>query len=168
MENRLLYNPTLQSVLMVEETIEKHSGEYGKYQIWKSLPRKVMYQTFQVILDYLVKSKKIVIDKKYKEEFDKYLQKKLKKTDNKIWFERKNINNLSVNINNNMDGFVVISENFYPGWTAKVNGIKRKIIKVNGFFKGVFLESGKNVLELEYKPIILNVGFMLSLFVILF
>jgi len=63
MENRLLYNPTLQSVLMVEETIEKHSGEYGKYQIWKSLPRKVMYQTFQVILDYLVKSKKIVIDK---------------------------------------------------------------------------------------------------------
>jgi len=46
---------------MVEETIEKNSG-IGKYQLWKKLPRKMMYQTFLVILDYLEKSNKIVID----------------------------------------------------------------------------------------------------------
>lgn len=59
----ILYNPTLSSVLMVEETIQKYSQEYGKYQLWKKLPTKMMYQTYLVILDYLVVSGKILIDK---------------------------------------------------------------------------------------------------------
>ena len=59
----IFHSPTLESVLMVEETIRKHSQECGKYQLWKKLPKKMMYQTFQVILDYLVQSGKIIIDK---------------------------------------------------------------------------------------------------------
>ena len=57
------YNPTLQSVLMVEEAVKKYSQEYGKYQLWKKLPKKIMYQSYQVILDYLAQSGKIMIDK---------------------------------------------------------------------------------------------------------
>lgn len=59
----LLHSPTLESVLMVEETIQKYSQECGKYQLWKRLPKKMMYQTFQVIIDYLEHSGKIMIDK---------------------------------------------------------------------------------------------------------
>ncbi len=59
----ILHSPTLESVIMVEKTIQKHSQECGKYQLWKKLPKKMMYQTFQVILDYLEKSGKIMIDK---------------------------------------------------------------------------------------------------------
>jgi hypothetical protein len=59
----ILYNPTLSSVLMVEETIQKHSQECGKYQLWKKLPKSMMYQTYLVILDYLITSGKIIIDK---------------------------------------------------------------------------------------------------------
>ena len=59
----ILHSPTLESVFMVEETIQKHSQECGKYQLWKKLPKKMMYQTFQVILDYLETSGKIMIDK---------------------------------------------------------------------------------------------------------
>lgn len=59
----LLHSPTLGSVIMVEETIEKYSQEYGKYQLWKKLPKKMMYQTFQTILNYLEHSGKIIIDK---------------------------------------------------------------------------------------------------------
>ena len=62
-ETTILHSPTLESVFMVEETIQKHSQECGKYQLWKKLPKKMMYQTFQVILDYLEKSGKIIIDK---------------------------------------------------------------------------------------------------------
>jgi hypothetical protein len=57
------HSPTLESVLMVEKTIRKHSQEYGKYQLWKKLPKKMMYQTFQTILAYLETSGKILIDK---------------------------------------------------------------------------------------------------------
>ena len=48
---------------MVEKTIQKYSQECGKYQLWKKLPKKMMYQTFQTILDYLENSGKILIDK---------------------------------------------------------------------------------------------------------
>jgi len=58
-----IHSPTLESVIMVEKTIRKHSQEYGKYQLWKKLPKKMMYQTFQVILNYLEESGKIIIDK---------------------------------------------------------------------------------------------------------
>ncbi|RJQ16778.1 hypothetical protein C4573_01805 [Candidatus Woesearchaeota archaeon] len=58
-----LHSPTLDSVLMVEKTIRKHSQKYGKYQLWNKLPKKMMYQTFLVILDYLQESGKIIIDK---------------------------------------------------------------------------------------------------------
>ena len=62
-QTTVLHSPTLESVIMVEKTIQKYSQEYGKYQLWKKLPKKMMYQTFQVILNYLKESGKIIIDK---------------------------------------------------------------------------------------------------------
>ena len=59
----ILHSPTLESVILVERTIQKYSQECGKYQLWKKLPKKMMYQTFQVILSYLEESGKILIDK---------------------------------------------------------------------------------------------------------
>lgn len=58
----LLHSPTLETVLMIEKTADKYSGEVGKYQLWKKLPRKMMYQTFLTVLDYLIHSNKIMID----------------------------------------------------------------------------------------------------------
>lgn len=60
---KLQHSPTLESVIMVEKTIKKYSSEFGKYQLWKKLPKKMMYQTFQTILNYLQHSGKILIDK---------------------------------------------------------------------------------------------------------
>ncbi|MCX6708793.1 MAG: hypothetical protein NTW67_04075 [Candidatus Woesearchaeota archaeon] len=63
MEQTLLHSPTLESVIMVEKTIRKYSQQCGKYQLWQKLPKKMMYQTFQVILSYLEESGKIMIDR---------------------------------------------------------------------------------------------------------
>jgi hypothetical protein len=59
----ILHSPKLETVIMVEKTIQKYSGEYTIYQMWKKLPKKMMYQTFKVILDYLETSGKLLIDK---------------------------------------------------------------------------------------------------------
>ncbi|MBM3199351.1 hypothetical protein FJZ53_00315 [Candidatus Woesearchaeota archaeon] len=59
-------SPTLDTVLMVEKTIEKHSGEFNRTSLWKKLPKKVMWQTFLVILDYLENINKIALDKEGK------------------------------------------------------------------------------------------------------
>ena len=62
-QESILHSPTLDSVLLVEKAIQKHSQECGRYQLWKKLPKKMMYQTFHVILEYLEDSGKIIIDK---------------------------------------------------------------------------------------------------------
>ncbi len=56
-------SPTLQTVLMVEKFIDDNSGEYKKTDLFKNLPKKVMWQTFQVIMEYLESINKIVYDK---------------------------------------------------------------------------------------------------------
>lgn len=61
--NDVARSPTLQTVLMVEKFIEENSGEYKKTDLFKNLPRKVMWQTFQVIMEYLESVYKIVYDK---------------------------------------------------------------------------------------------------------
>src|SRR4030042_4812138 len=69
METRITGNlfarsPTLETVLMVERTIEKYSGEFNRTEIWKKLPKKVMWQTYLIILDYLQSINKIAFDGK--------------------------------------------------------------------------------------------------------
>jgi hypothetical protein len=60
-KNVLRY-PRLDTVLMVEKHIKVHNGDYKKRALWESLPKKMMYQTFCVIIDYLIYSRKISID----------------------------------------------------------------------------------------------------------
>ena len=60
-EANLFRSPTLETVKMVERTIFKYSGEFKKTQLWQKLPRKVMWSTYLVILDYLVEMNRIII-----------------------------------------------------------------------------------------------------------
>jgi len=60
--NPSIRSPTLQTVLMVEKFIDENSGEYKKTELFKNLPRKVMWQTFQIIMEYLESIHKIAYD----------------------------------------------------------------------------------------------------------
>ena len=62
-ENPFVRSPTLDTVLMVERAIEENSGEFNRTALWKKLPKKVMWQTFLVILDYLESINKIAFDR---------------------------------------------------------------------------------------------------------
>ena len=68
MQKQLLNNPfgrspTLDTVLMVEKTVDKYSGDCNRTELWKKLPKKVMWQTYLIVLDYLQDINKIAIDK---------------------------------------------------------------------------------------------------------
>ena len=56
-------SPTLDTVLMIERAIEKYSGEFNRTELWKNLPRKVMWQTYIIVLDYLESINKIGFDR---------------------------------------------------------------------------------------------------------
>jgi hypothetical protein len=79
----ILHYPRLDTVLAVEKMICENSGEYTKTQIWDRLPKKIMYQTFSLIIDYIMEIGKIAVDKEGKicwiwnpELIRKYLKRK--------------------------------------------------------------------------------------------
>jgi len=61
--NDIARSPTLQTVMMVEKFIEEHSGEYKKTELFNNLPKKVMWQTYLIVLDYLENINKIAFDR---------------------------------------------------------------------------------------------------------
>ena len=56
-----LHYPRLDTVIMVEDRIKRARSYLTRVQLWKSLPKKVQYQTFCTILSYLESSRKIII-----------------------------------------------------------------------------------------------------------
>ncbi len=82
-ENPSARFPRLDTVLFVEEFIKEHDGEFRKKQLWSALPKGVMYQTFSLILDYLIVSGKVSVDSEGKIGwiyYPKDVEKLLKKT----------------------------------------------------------------------------------------
>ncbi|MGV8161996.1 MAG: hypothetical protein ACP5N2_01530 [Candidatus Nanoarchaeia archaeon] len=82
-KKEIIHYPQLDTILMVEEFIKNHGGEFKKRALWEKLPRRTMYQTFCIIFDYLESSNKIVADSEGKicwiwdaEGVKKYLLKK--------------------------------------------------------------------------------------------
>ncbi len=62
----VLHYPQLDTVLMVEKFIKENSGEFKKKALWENLPKQMMYQTYCVIIDYLMNSGKVAVDKEGK------------------------------------------------------------------------------------------------------
>ncbi len=59
--HRIRRYPNLSTVLMVEDFLRKHSDMPMKIsEIRKKLPKQIMHQTLQVILEYLWRSGKII------------------------------------------------------------------------------------------------------------
>ncbi len=57
---KVLHEPRLDTILMVEKAIIEGEDEYTKTQLWKRLPKRMQYQTFKRVLDYLEASGKII------------------------------------------------------------------------------------------------------------
>ena len=83
---QILRYPRLDTVLMVEKFIKENDGEFKKRALWEHLPKKMMYQTFCVVLDYLLYSRKISIDTERKIGWIYYPENKNKHIKNKELF----------------------------------------------------------------------------------
>ncbi|MBI4043331.1 MAG: hypothetical protein HY393_00805 [Candidatus Diapherotrites archaeon] len=59
----VLHYPRLDTVFMIEDTIKKARNYPKRTALWKKLPKKVMYQTYKLVLDYLIQSKKVMLTK---------------------------------------------------------------------------------------------------------
>jgi len=62
MIQKILHEPQLNTILMVEKAIKEAKTYPTRKELWNSLPRKVQYQTFKRILEYLESSNKIIFN----------------------------------------------------------------------------------------------------------
>lgn len=62
-EKIITRSPRLETVIMVEKFIKDNSGDMKKTELFNKLPKKVMWGTFNVILNYLTDTNKIGFDK---------------------------------------------------------------------------------------------------------
>ena len=66
MEQQILKSaryPNLQTVLMVDKFIKDNSMFYTKREIFDHLPKKMLWGTFKIIMDYLEETLRIMVEK---------------------------------------------------------------------------------------------------------
>lgn len=67
-----------------------------------------------------------------------------------------------LNVETPRPGFVFLSDNFFPGWEAVLNGRKAKILRSWITFRAVEVPGGKSSLVFLYRPLLLRLGALLS------
>ena len=60
------------------------------------------------------------------------------------------------------EGYLVLSDTYYPGWRVKVNGAESHIHRANLSFRAVYLPAGQHTLEFRFQPNSLRVGACVS------
>lgn len=144
------------------------------YEDMKYLPRAFWVYDFEVVKNFsqiqevLKKtdfSKKIILEEdpsllvpKEGLEGTKDLFKK-----NKIEWLENEPGKVILSAESNQPGVVFISNNYYPGWKAYVNGEETKILKANYSFWGIIVPEGKNLLTFLYIPDSFKSGLFITL-----
>ncbi len=57
---------------------------------------------------------------------------------------------------------LVLNDAFYPGWDATLDGVETPLLRANTAFRAVSVPAGEHVVEMEYRPRGLELGFALS------
>ena len=60
-------------------------------------------------------------------------------------------------------GFVVLTDQDYPGWRATVDGVPTPILRANYAFRAVRVPGGRSVVEFRYRPWSVWLGLATSL-----
>ena len=60
-------------------------------------------------------------------------------------------------------GFLVLTDTFYPGWRAYVDGIEQPILRADYLFRAVPLHSGRHQVSFVYKPLSFRIGLVVTL-----
>jgi hypothetical protein len=62
-KRQIIHYPRLDTVMMIEDAIRSAKEYPTKAELLRRLPKKVMYQTFNLVLEYLQRSNKIIVTK---------------------------------------------------------------------------------------------------------
>ncbi|WP_018263487.1 YfhO family protein [Methylobacterium sp. WSM2598] len=67
---------------------------------------------------------------------------------------------VTVEVDTDRDAVLVLHDLYYPGWQARVDGVRRPILRTNLLFRGVEVPKGRHVVEFRFRP--LSVGNLMA------
>jgi len=82
--------------------------------------------------------------------------------DGTVRFRSYEADSMALDVTSSGSALLVLSELYYPGWRATVNGHSVEIRKVDGALRGILVPSGKSQVVLEYVPMSFYLGAGLS------
>jgi len=71
-------------------------------------------------------------------------------------------NRVVIDLEANCWSLLVLTDNFYPGWQATIDGQPTKIYRTDYSFRGVVVPDGKHEVVFEYRPISFRWGLMFT------
>lgn len=69
-----------------------------------------------------------------------------------VSFERYEPEQAWLSVSTGEPGLLVLSDAYYPGWTATIDGNEAEILQVNGLFRGLFVPAGQHEVRFEFAP----------------
>lgn len=81
----------------------------------------------------------------------------------KVTIKKYHPNFMSVNTESKNDQILFISDNYFPGWHALVDGVEQPILRANYTFRAVPLEAGKHSVYIYYFPDSFKLGLIISI-----
>jgi uncharacterized membrane protein YfhO len=70
---------------------------------------------------------------------------------------------IKIQVTSSQPGFLVLSDTYYPGWNAYINGSKVEIFRANYAFRAIEIDSGNHNIEFKYEPVSVYLGAIVSL-----
>ena len=71
-------------------------------------------------------------------------------------------NEVVIETNSSGPGLLVLTDPYYPGWTAYVDGSKTKIFRTDYTFRGVFVPAGRHSVTFTYFPDSFKIGVIIA------
>jgi hypothetical protein len=69
---------------------------------------------------------------------------------------------MTLNVSISKDGWLMIGNSWYPGWKATIDGEKTEIYRGFSLFQVIRLPAGNHNVELQYKPLSVLIGLIIS------
>jgi len=70
---------------------------------------------------------------------------------------------IKLNVGMGGDGYLILSEYYYPGWNVYIDGMRGSILRANYVFRAVPLREGRHEVEFAFRPRSFQVGILLSI-----
>ena len=67
-------------------------------------------------------------------------------------------NQVIIDTNNSKSEFLVLTDSFYPHWTASIDGEEAKIYRANGLVRAIFVPEGNHSIEFHYESAPFQLG----------